>query len=315
MRAGIPTLRFGFILSQEFSLSSFSTLVERLKLVTDGADNKSLLSAEWRIVGEAEEIIRSSCGVELRPHEALQQPQQFDYLVMIGGGTENVTSAKTSRFLRRAANAQVVLVCVADAAYSFARLGFLDGYTVCLSEHHAKQFNQQYPNVQLNHHDEFVADRDRLSALGVGGVVQFVEYAIARHQGSPGADDANQPPYIARDPIVKAAMIAIEQCVGRQCDLQLLAKHFALSARQLQRRFVADIGISAREYRGHLRACRARWLTEHSTMSLTQVGAECGFSDAAHFSSSFRRYFGQSPSTLRRYGRNRRESFGKQKQP
>jgi transcriptional regulator GlxA family with amidase domain len=109
----------------------------------------------------------------------------------------------------------------------------------------------------------------------------------------------------AHDPLVKRAMLLIEQNLSSSNDLGTLSDRAGVSSRQLQRRFVADIGITAKEYRARLRLSRAKWLIQHTDMPLTEIGFECGFADGAHLSRSFRRHFGTPPSQIRQQARQR----------
>ena len=70
--------------------------------------------------------------------------------------------------------------------------------------------------------------------------------------------------HAAHDPIVKRAMLLIEQNLGYSNNLSALPELTKISTRQLQRRFVADIGITAEEYRSRLRLSRAKWLIQHT---------------------------------------------------
>jgi transcriptional regulator GlxA family with amidase domain len=65
--------------------------------------------------------------------------------------------------------------------------------------------------------------------------------------------------------------------------------------------------MTPRAYRQQLRLDRARWMIEHTDLSVTAVGLECGFGDCSHFSRAFMAHFSQPASTMRRQSRaNRR---------
>src|SRR3546814_3808684 len=104
----------------------------------------------------------------------------------------------------------------------------------------------------------------------------------------------------SQDSLVKRAMLAIEQNIGVSIPLPQLAQSLGISSRQLQRRFESDIGISVREYRRNLQLSRAKWLVEHTDRPMTEIALDCGFSDSAHFSRTFKEYFQILPSEDRR---------------
>ncbi|MGQ0652165.1 MAG: helix-turn-helix domain-containing protein [Betaproteobacteria bacterium] len=54
---------------------------------------------------------------------------------------------------------------------------------------------------------------------------------------------------------------------------------------------------------------RSKWMLEHTEMSVTDVGIECGFGDCPHFSRAFKNHFKLRPSSLRRSVRQGRRPF------
>lgn len=58
-------------------------------------------------------------------------------------------------------------------------------------------------------------------------------------------------------------------------------------------------GMPLHRYLLHIRLARAASLLENSFLSVGDIAIACGFCDTAHFSSSFKRSFGVSPSSYR----------------
>ncbi len=73
----------------------------------------------------------------------------------------------------------------------------------------------------------------------------------------------------------------------------------SLSKASPERRFVADVGLTPREYRSRLRLARPRWLVEHADLRLTDIGFDCGFGNCSHFSRAFTKHFNIPRSSLR----------------
>jgi AraC-like DNA-binding protein len=96
-------------------------------------------------------------------------------------------------------------------------------------------------------------------------------------------------------------------------DVNTVAAHERLSARQLQRLFEAD-GTTFSEFVLTKRLGKIRrMLTEPSTpqRSISDIALENGFGDMSHFNRAFRRRYGASPSDIReRDLHNRRASNG-----
>jgi AraC-like DNA-binding protein len=81
-------------------------------------------------------------------------------------------------------------------------------------------------------------------------------------------------------------------------SLEALAREVGLSPGRLMHVFTESVGIPLRPYLAWLRLQRAAAAVV-SGVPLSQAAAMAGFVDAAHMTSSFRRMFGTTPSSLR----------------
>ena len=167
----------------------------------------------------------------------------------------------------------------------------------------------------------FVVDRDRMTCAGGTSVVHLAAYLIERHCGqaeavkslrilienAPLPSNALQPAASltrkGTDSLVCEAMLIIEQNLVDGSLFARLPRALGVSLRQLERRFVADLGVTLREYRLRLRLARAKWMIENTDRSITEVALDCGFNDCSHFSRSFKSQFEQRPSRLRTIAR------------
>lgn len=136
-------------------------------------------------------------------------------------------------------------------------------------------------------------------AWGKGDCISVAE-ALARLLRGTFEETGEMPETLA--PLRTAA---IKQEVKRRLhDSELspatVAQLFAISVRTLHRLFEAE-GQSFARYLQSERLSRARALIERDapTSSLTQIALDCGFSDASHFSRSYRAAFGETPRDTR----------------
>lgn len=319
-----PKLRIGFILAPRFTLAAFANFVDAVRLAADDGDRSRQIDCEWAVLGEANETIESSCGLRVHPMAMIESPKDFDYIVVVGGllhGNSRVSS-NVNVFLKAAAKAQVPLVGLCTGSFVLARAGLLDGYHVCVSWFHINEFRDEFPSLHAEASRMFVIDKDRLTCAGGTSVVHLASHLIEKHCGrsqalkslrilieeQPMPAAAWQPEEIvtrpSQDGLVKRAMLAIEQNIADRTPLPELAKSLGISVRQLQRRFESDIGIGVREYRRNLQLSRAKWLVEHTDRSMTEIALDCGFSDAAHFSRTFKERFHVLPSVDRKHARS-----------
>ena len=89
----------------------------------------------------------------------------------------------------------------------------------------------------------------------------------------------------------------LEENVGQQVSLELLAGIAAMSRTHLSRTFRSVVGVPLRAYIHDLRLARARHLLlEQRPRSLTDVALEAGFYDLPHLDKAFRERYGMTPS-------------------
>jgi AraC family transcriptional regulator len=81
--------------------------------------------------------------------------------------------------------------------------------------------------------------------------------------------------------------------------LDTIARAAGMSAYHLCRVFRATTGITQHQYRVGLRVRRSLETVGESQAGLVDIALESGFCTHSHFSSSFRREFGITPSALR----------------
>lgn len=314
-----PKLRVGFLLAPRFTLTAFAGFVDALRLAADEGDRSRALLAQWAILDTNAGPVASSCGATVAPTAALEAPERYDYLVVVGGllhGGQRVPSRLTN-FLREAAAAGVKLVGLCTGSFILARAGLLDGHLACVSWFHREEFAAEFPHCRLITNQMFVVDRDRLTCAGGTSVVHLAAHLIERSidrasavkalrimiEEQPLPSRTLQPEQVmsvrSRDSVVRKAMLLIEQQLQSPAPIEELCEPLGIGRRQLERRFQQDVGLSPAEYRSKLRIERARWLLQNTDLDITDVCFECGFQDGASFSRFVRKELQMSPRQLR----------------
>src|SRR5688500_13261556 len=78
-------LRVGFLLMPQFTLLAFTSFVEALRIAADDWDNSRQIACRWTILSTDARPISASCGVEVLPSSGMREPDEFDYLIVVGG--------------------------------------------------------------------------------------------------------------------------------------------------------------------------------------------------------------------------------------
>src|SRR4051794_3173332 len=84
-RAPRAKLRVGFVLAPNFTLTALSNFVDVLRLAADEGDRSRPIACAWHVMDSSKRPIRSSCGLTVDPTSALLDPQDLDYVVVVGG--------------------------------------------------------------------------------------------------------------------------------------------------------------------------------------------------------------------------------------
>ena len=318
-----PKLRIGFLLTPRFTLTAFAGFVDALRLAADEGDRSRPLLVHWAILDTSNGPIPSSCGASVTPTAPLESPRDYDYLVVVGGlihGGQQVPP-RLPAYLREAAAAGVKLVGLCTGSFVLARTGLLDGHVACVSWFHREDFEAEFPECRVVSNQMYVVDRDRLTCAGGTSVVHLAAHLIERTIGRASAVKAlrimiEEQPLPSRtlqpeqvvsvrstDSVVHKAMLLLEQQLHAPATIDELCKPLNVSRRQLERRFLQDVGLSPSAYRQRLRLERARWLLTNTDLEVTAVALECGFQNSASFARVVRQALGLSPLQVRQTSR------------
>jgi transcriptional regulator GlxA family with amidase domain len=317
----LPRLRVGFVLTPRFTLTAYAGFVDALRLAADDGDRSRQRRIRWAVLGR--EPVVASCGTPVLPTASMDDVTAWDVVVVVGGllhGGQKVSSS-VNAFLREAAAVGRRLVGLCTGSFVLARAGLLDGHLACVSWFHREDFEAEFPALPVVSNRMFVVDRERLTCAGGTGVVHLAAHLIEQTldrasatkalriliEDQPLPPTALQPEEVmterATDPLVRKAMLRLEQRLHEPLAMPLLCEQLGLGRRQLERRFQRDVGLSPAGYRLRLRQERARWLLVHTDLEVGTIGLECGFPDSAHFARAMRQAYGSSPRQLRLAGR------------
>jgi AraC family transcriptional regulator len=150
------------------------------------------------------------------------------------------------------------------------------------------------------HHVCQEANPDRLfveeAVLSVLADVTRLAYA---HDGAPPAPRCRQ----RRDvDVIEAARDVIARRFKENLSLSDIARAVGASVFHLARIFKLRAGFSLHAYRNQLRLRAALEQLDDLDTDLTEIALDLGFSSHSHFTETFRRCFGKTPSAVRSIG-------------
>ena len=110
--------------------------------------------------------------------------------------------------------------------------------------------------------------------------------------------DGLPSPHLQRK--IHEVQIFLAQNLSRDVDLNTIAAYASLSPYYFTRQFTAMVGMPPYRYLISLRIQRAAQLLRESDLTVTQILHRVGFHSPSHFTTTFRRHMGLSPTDYRR---------------
>ncbi|WP_339703834.1 GlxA family transcriptional regulator [uncultured Sphingosinicella sp.] len=314
-------LRIGFVLLPDFTLMALTGFIEALRIAGDDIDHSRNRYCSWEIMSPGSALIRSSSGLSVQPTSKLQTPENFDYVVVIGGLLEAQDRVDPAiiDYVRDAGAKGVPLVGACTGSFLLARAGLMEGRRCCIHQFHVSEFQAEFPALTIEPDRLFVIDGPRITCPGGASASDLAIHLIQRHCGRDRAlktvslllfdeaRSANHPQartaldlsVPVQDPLVRRALLIMQQNISPVMPVGEIARTLGTNIKKLERAFHAQLAISPAQTYRRIRLERALWLVEHSRKSMAEIAYECGYADASHFSRMFRDAFDVSPSAVR----------------
>jgi len=313
-----PELSIGILLWPGFPLMSLTGIVEALRHAADFGDHSRPLYCRWSIMGGSDAI--ASCGLRVQSDAPYTNPNDFDYIAVIGGLLPQLKAAPARHrdYLRVAAAAGVPIIGVCTGVFVLAEEGLLAGHKASIHPYHAQDFRTAFPRIAMSTRQDFIDEVTRITVPGGVSILALMTELVRRHSGADraakvvhqlsltgrkgvSAFDRGRVNDIPRvdDPRIQRAVVLIESRKGCGVTSEHAAEMAGLSARQFSRLFRETVGVAPKRYILDTRLRYARFLVENSSMAMTAIAFETGFADCAHFSTAFRSRFDVTPRDAR----------------
>jgi transcriptional regulator GlxA family with amidase domain len=303
--------RFVFVLLENFTMLSFASAIEALRIANRMAGHKIY---SWSIVGEGGDYVQCSAGTAFRLDSDLEELDRDD-IVMICGGID-IQAATTKRllgWLRREARKGLMVGGLCTAGYTLARAGLLDGKKATIHWENQDSFAEEFEDVNLTK-SVFVVDGNRVTTAGGTSSIDLMLKLIADKHGEELANlVADQMIYSSirtdqdtqrlsvptrigvRHPKLSQVIQMMETNIEEPISPSILASDVGMSTRQLERLFRRYLNRSPKRYYMELRLQKARNLLMQTDMSVINVALACGFASPSHFSKCYRAHYDTTP--------------------
>ncbi len=216
--------------------------------------------------------------------------------------------------------AEVASLCV--GAFLLAATGLLRGKPCSTNWALANEFRAMFPDVRLVCDKVITEERSLYTSGGANSYWNLLLYFVEKHAGREMAvlcakvfqidmDRRSQSPFIMfkgqlahDDEPIKRVQAFIEHNVGEKITVDQLADEFALSRRNLERRFKKATAYTIADYIQRVKIEVAKTHVETTRKPISEIMDEVGYSDPQTFRDVFKRIAGLSPLDYRnRYSR------------
>ena len=303
--------RFVFVLIENFTLLSFSSALDALRIANRMSGKKLY---DWIFIGENEEFVSCSAGTQFKLDNCLIELHRDDTILLCGGTSiQESTTRKLVGWLRREARRGLIIGGLCTAAYPMAKAGLLDEKKATIHWENQDSFAEEFLEVELTK-TVFVCDGNRYTTAGGTSSIDLLLKIIADDHGEELANAvADQMIYSSirtdqdtqrlsvptrigvRHPKLSKVIQMMEINIEEPISPSILAKDVGMSTRQLERLFRRYLDRSPKRYYMELRLQKARNLLMQTDMSVINVALACGFASPSHFSKCYRAHYDTTP--------------------
>jgi transcriptional regulator GlxA family with amidase domain len=215
---------------------------------------------------------------------------------------------------------RMVTACI--GTYVLAEAGLLDGRRAATHWSASKDFRQRYPDVILDNDPIYIKDGNIYTSAGVTSILDLTVALVEEDFGSELAlrvaqgmvmflrRPANQSQFSVNliglqtdNQDVRAVVSYITEHPGDDLTVEGLAEMARMSPRNFARVFSREVGMTPGKFVELSRLENARRYLEQSTMSVSQIAAECGYTTTDGMRLAFDRNLGVTPREYRtRFG-------------
>jgi transcriptional regulator GlxA family with amidase domain len=260
--------------------------------------------------------ITSSQGFSV--HTEALAADGYDTLIVAGDNECRLPPPGVLDYIRNAPRRSRRVASICTGAFVLAAAGLLNGKRATTHWYHARDFQKQYPDIQLDEDRIFVVDGQIWTSAGM---TAGVDLALAIVESDLGLDTARmvarklvlyqrrgggQSQFSAllemdaRSDRVQMALTYASENLGSDLSVERLAEAAHLSPRQFSRVFREETGQSPAKAIERLRVEAARLMMETTRHPIEIIARESGFGDRERMRQAFLRAFGQAPQTIQR---------------
>ncbi|RDL44776.1 GlxA family transcriptional regulator [Marinomonas piezotolerans] len=317
MQASKKMQKYGFLLMPQFSMLGFSSAIEALHMA-NWVSGKELY--RFCTIGQNTKEVLSNSGVTtVADYLTNEAPLDLDGIFICGASpVVQVDDSSLDGWLTSCAKKGVGLGGICTGSHVLARAGLLNGYRATIHWWNIANLRDEFPQVIVSNY-LFEVDRDRYTCSGGSAAMDMMLFLIGKQHGMSLAsniseqfvcerirtnEDPQRVPLQARigtgQPKLVEAVQLMEANIREPLSSDDIAFHVGISRRHLERLFKQNLETVPSRYYLELRLKHAKQLITQTDKSILEIGQECGFTSAPHFSTTYKGFFDVTPRDERK---------------
>jgi transcriptional regulator GlxA family with amidase domain len=260
--------------------------------------------------------VPSTTGFDIQAHAGLEALVGADTVIVPGYMPLDDPSPAVLEALRQAAaeGARVASVCI--GAFALAATGLLDGHTATTHWGHAPEFEERFPDVDLDPDVLYVDEGALLTSAGIAAGIDLCLHMVRNDFGAETATEVSrrmvaavhrsggQAQFMER-PLPESGPGLADTCAWAIAELQRpitvaqLAAHASYAPRTFARHFVAETGMTPMRWLTAQRLLEARRLLEATDIPVEEVALRSGLGTAANLRLHLARDAATTPTAYR----------------
>ncbi len=300
----------GVLLFDEFSNHCLANAIEPLR-AANTLSRKTLY--RWQYLSIDGKKVTSSSGLPVQPEMPLSSHNGGDYLfVMPSYGFAKHANPATSRSLRAAMPRFTAMAGMDTGAWLMASAGLLDGRRATIHWDELTNLAETFPEIDVVE-DRYVIDGDLITCGGVTTTFDLVLDLIQQQHGPMlrievaalfmhGQRSALRDPLLreSADQTIQAAVSLMRRKIELPLEIPEISRQLEIDQKKMESLFRTRLGSTPRDIYRAIRLREARRLAEHTRLSVAEIAARCGYTDASAMTRAFKAEFGHPPSSYRK---------------
>lgn len=314
-------LSVAVVLAPSFTITPIAGFLDVLRLAADEADFSRQIFCQWTILGEQKgQKVMSSSGVELTTWQTYDEPDNYHYVIVVGGRLPYSFELSQAGydFIAKTYQKKVKIIALCVGSFLLAKLGLLDYRQCAVGFGHEREMNILFPKVKTYTDRLYMEDGNIITCPGGVSAIDLANELITHHCGKARSIKTMRSMLVGhnRKPAeipslhyehaeqfgdwqTRRAIQYMENHLGEPMSIESLAKEIGINQTSLTQSFKQFLNITPMQFWKRIRMEHAQWLLLNTNKLIATISDECGFFDAAHFSKSYKQCFGVSPKQTR----------------